>query len=826
MPDWRYQTGFRAGEVANSFLGSFDSEVYSQSARTLENCVVTRRGSAKKRGGTRYVAGTTSNRQARLFFWRVRTATRQSDVVIVVEGDGSNGAILVYDADSEALLATDAAGGNKDYSDDDLAGLTFVALPDRCIILHEDHGPLEIVASDLSASVWPNGTFPARDHSLPRLLNRATTITMERVSSTKLTFSAPIIDDTTSSTDPWIFTLDQGLFITTAFTSRTELAVTEKRAATTAGPKTDWQGPWVDETTTLTVELNYAAGAVGTTQTVTVVSGAFTFTGKEGSALVYETLDHWFIVAKITSSTVAECIRIFGTGADDNTTHTLKDYDAGFLTLDRLSHPWLVLEDADVTTAGTTNMYASLADTFHADTVNSYLYYNGAEYQISAFVDDQNVSVTNRSDNVTQTSWSPASSWAISPNKYHGYPRTGAVHQNRLFYGGFKKDPGLLVSSAVNDHWDFTAGSDDDDPLSLRIFDDSSSGIQWMHSTDDDLIVGTGEQEIRLAGNPLTPTNLGFNRQSFHGGAPIVPAQLGIGVIFSDEAKQMLRETTFVEQKQRYEAVEINTIASHLFTPTLQIKELHLVKSPEQGIYVVRSDGESMFLSRNTQQAINAWTTWPVEDLYVESATTAFGTASDKVWMVVKRTIGGSTKRYIEIWEPGEPSIDSRKKYTSPASTTLTGLDHLEGETVRVDVDGGDMGSYTVSGNQITDVTQADTGTDVQVGVGFNMNTVPHPMIGQDRMGFTAARGERVGGVHILVSSSLGGTINTRPIIKPSGSSVVADTVWDKHSGWVTHFGNLPDVTHRFPEFTIVHAETSSFEILAVGALYEDTAEV
>lgn len=99
-----------------------------------------------------------------------------------------------------------------------------------------------------------------------------------------------------------------------------------------------------------------------------------------------------------------------------------------------------------------------------------------------------------------------------------------------------------------------------------------------------------------------------------------------------------------------------------------------------------------------------------------------FGSVED-VWVVVKRTINGQTKRYIEYMTElfdaddtvGCHFVDSGLQYSGSATTTLTGLGHLEGETVSVLVNGSPITDRVVAGGSIT-VPEATTAT---VGFGY-----------------------------------------------------------------------------------------------------------
>jgi len=80
----------------------------------------------------------------------------------------------------------------------------------------------------------------------------------------------------------------------------------------------------------------------------------------------------------------------------------------------------------------------------------------------------------------------------------------------------------------------------------------------------------------------------------------------------------------------------------------------------------------------------------------------------DVVYAIVKRTINGATKRYVERLEPREETeaedcfyVDSGLSYNGTSTTSISGLDHLEGEEVIVLADGNVVEGLTVSSGAI-----------------------------------------------------------------------------------------------------------------------------
>jgi hypothetical protein len=96
-----------------------------------------------------------------------------------------------------------------------------------------------------------------------------------------------------------------------------------------------------------------------------------------------------------------------------------------------------------------------------------------------------------------------------------------------------------------------------------------------------------------------------------------------------------------------------------------------------------------------------------------------------QTWVIVKRTINGATKRYVEYLneldfdETDNTSfnfLDSALSYSGSAATNISGLSHLEGQVVSILVDGATHPNKTVSSGAITLERSAK---NVKVGLAF-----------------------------------------------------------------------------------------------------------
>ena len=96
-----------------------------------------------------------------------------------------------------------------------------------------------------------------------------------------------------------------------------------------------------------------------------------------------------------------------------------------------------------------------------------------------------------------------------------------------------------------------------------------------------------------------------------------------------------------------------------------------------------------------------------------------------QVYVIVKRTINGATRRFVEILNVFDFDqtdntsfnfLDSALSYSGSAVSTISGLDHLEGQTVSVLANGATHPDKTVSSGSIT---LDRSSTDVKVGLAY-----------------------------------------------------------------------------------------------------------
>lgn len=299
---------------------------------------------------------------------------------------------------------------------------------------------------------------------------------------------------------------------------------------------------------------------------------------------------------------------------------------------------------------------------------------------------------------------SPFKTWSLgSWGSVPGWPRTVTFHQDRLFFGGTSAQPQTVWGSKTGDYVNFETGEEDDSALNFTLVANDVNYIRWMVSRGD-LVIGTasGEWVMKSYNGPLTPTNVQVQRVTTYGSDPVSGILTHNALIFVQRGGKRVRLFQYDYNTDAYFAADLNLLADHV-TQGTTLTDLDFAKTPEPILWTVRSDGQAPLLTLMTDQQVIAWSR-VVTDGTIESV----AIIPDEVWLVVNRTIGGATKRYIERiteWDETLANarfLDSHLTYSGTATTTLSGLSHLEGETVSVFDGASFLGTKTVSSGSIT----------------------------------------------------------------------------------------------------------------------------
>lgn len=307
------------------------------------------------------------------------------------------------------------------------------------------------------------------------------------------------------------------------------------------------------------------------------------------------------------------------------------------------------------------------------------------------------------------------------------YPRCVTFFEERLYWAGTDNKPQTIWASKSGDFLNMNQGTGlDDESLAFTLATDDVNVIRWMKASDV-LLVGTvgGEFKLHGSGNPVTPSNVRVVQETKYGSSTVTPITSGRAVLFNQRATKKIRQMIFDLNVEGFVAPDLTILAEDITGGGLT--HMAYQQEPDSIVWAVREDGVLLGLTYQRDQQVVAWHQHPVGgvDTEVESLAvipSADG-KSDELWASIKRTIAGGTVRTIEYLNDSI-YVDSGLLYSGSPTATLSGLDHLEGQTVQVLGDGSVFPSQTVSGGSIT---LSDTVSTASVGLAYSTELVTLP---------------------------------------------------------------------------------------------------
>jgi hypothetical protein len=317
---------------------------------------------------------------------------------------------------------------------------------------------------------------------------------------------------------------------------------------------------------------------------------------------------------------------------------------------------------------------------------------------------------TSGSENWQEGTWSD----------FRGWPSAVVLYEGRLVWAG--KDRVVLSKSDAYETFD-EATEGDSAPMNRNIGLGPVDRINWAVYSKT-LILGGQDAEFSIGTTSfdevLTPTNYHCDPVTNVGSSTSFVAKLDKSVIFAARTGTKLYQLDYNADLYDYQVKDLSQLVPDICDA--RILKMVYQRYPDTRMHCVLGDGTVAMMVYEPIEQVNCWllveTDGDIEDVVVLPGDV--GEQEDHVYYVVKRTINGSEVRYYERWAFEEDcqggtlnkQADAFLEYSGVSTSTITGLEHLEGETVVAWGDGLDLGTYTVSGGSIT-LSQAVSGAIV-----------------------------------------------------------------------------------------------------------------
>lgn len=344
-------------------------------------------------------------------------------------------------------------------------------------------------------------------------------------------------------------------------------------------------------------------------------------------------------------------------------------------------------------------------------------------------------------------------------------PTSVALFEGRLWWFG-----GSFAYGSVVDNFESFDQEEigDSGPVIRSIGSGPIDVVNWAVALENLLLGTTGaEYGVRSSSldEPVTPSNMTIKPTSGFGSKSLFPAaKVDERVLFVQRNGKAVIAMERQQNSFVYGAVDLTLL--HPDVCSAGVVAIAVQRQPDTRIHIALSDGTVALLTYNPAEQITCWSKIEIGGSgIVESIATLPSTGEDEVYYVVKRTVNGNTKRYLEKWALESEVIggtlcklaDSFITYTGVSTVTITGLSHLEGKTVvawansNVVEESNAPKTFVVSGGQITLPSAA---TNVVVGLPYNADYISTKLAYAAQAGTALTMTKRVDHIGLILANA------------------------------------------------------------------------
>lgn len=296
-------------------------------------------------------------------------------------------------------------------------------------------------------------------------------------------------------------------------------------------------------------------------------------------------------------------------------------------------------------------------------------------------------------------------SWASND-----YPSAVGAYQQRLMLGASPSEPEAtwVSRTGIYDNMTYSRPYKDSDAFQFRFYGLGVNNIE--HYIDvGKLVVMTNFAEWVLDGDAnglLTPTAISPRQNSQYGSSKIKPIISGDSILFVQSRGSIIRDLNYSFADSGYNGNDLTIFSSHFFDD-YTVVDWAYQKTPHSVIWVVRDDGIVLSLTYVREHQVWGWAQHDFGGT-VESVTVIPEGSEDAVYFLIKRTIDGRVRRYVERLTKRDQTdvkeyvcMDCASSYDGRNTTAVTmtisgGTDWDEDETLTLTASSGTFVSADV----------------------------------------------------------------------------------------------------------------------------------
>ncbi|WP_448675864.1 hypothetical protein MOQ67_05360 [Pseudomonas sp. LY-1] len=229
------------------------------------------------------------------------------------------------------------------------------------------------------------------------------------------------------------------------------------------------------------------------------------------------------------------------------------------------------------------------------------------------------------------------------------YPGAVGYYQQRLVFAGSNNNPQTVWMSKTGlfKNFGYSVPSKDDDAITFTI---ASTEVNRMrHLLGLRKLMGLtsgGEWKFSGADTGLTAKTVQASQEGYDGSATVRPVVVGNSAVYVQARGSRVSSFGYSLNADGFAADDLTLFSAHLFRGH-ELTNVAYQKIPDSIVWYVRDDGILLGLTYLPEQQLVGWH-WHDTDGFIESIACIPEGQEDALYMVVRRTINGVQKRYVE----------------------------------------------------------------------------------------------------------------------------------------------------------------------------------
>ena len=230
------------------------------------------------------------------------------------------------------------------------------------------------------------------------------------------------------------------------------------------------------------------------------------------------------------------------------------------------------------------------------------------------------------------------------------YPGAVSYFEQRRCFAGTINEPQKIwmTKSGTESNLSYGLPIRDDDRIEFRVAAREANTIRHIVPLTQ-LLLLTGSAEWRVSSlnsDEITPTTISVRPQSYIGASNVQPVIINNALLYCAARGGHVRELGYNWQANGFITNDMSIRSAHLFD-NYEIADMAFAKAPIQMIWFVSTSGMLLGLTYVPEQQVGAWHKHDTDGVFESVAVVAEGN-EDRLYAVIRRTIGGVTKRYVE----------------------------------------------------------------------------------------------------------------------------------------------------------------------------------